>query len=185
MGYLYLVLMRRIDAAYCCECRAFCGLCVRHTHSGEPCKTAEPIEMPFGAGSCVSKDARVCALNVGGPDWHNLANTIKRSARGSDAALKGKGYPFSIAERRVPELIPVLGSQPAGDVSYKSGGRLPLLFARPAVTLATLEMVATNFAVWSTETRCMGVNSLPKTVTRHRRGCDLSPGPILRLSPAR
>ena len=23
----------------------------------------------------------------------------------------------------------------------------------------------------------MGVNSLPKTVTRQRRGCDLSPGP--------
>ena len=23
----------------------------------------------------------------------------------------------------------------------------------------------------------MGVNSLPKTVTRHRRGCDLNPGP--------
>ena len=27
-----------------------------------------------------------------------------------------------IAERRVPELIPVLGSQPAGDVSHKKGG---------------------------------------------------------------
>jgi len=26
---------------------------------------------------------------------------------------------------RVPELIPVLGSQPAGDVSHKPGGRLP------------------------------------------------------------
>jgi len=25
-----------------------------------------------------------------------------------------KGSPYSIAERRVPELIPVLGSQPAG-----------------------------------------------------------------------
>jgi len=23
----------------------------------------------------------------------------------------------------------------------------------------------------------MGVNNLPKTVTRHRRGCDLNPGP--------
>ena len=23
----------------------------------------------------------------------------------------------------------------------------------------------------------MGVNSLPKIVTRHRRGCDLNPGP--------
>jgi len=37
-----------------------------------------------------------------------------------------------IAERRLPELIPVLGSQPADDVSHKHGGRLPLLFARPA-----------------------------------------------------
>jgi len=41
----------------------------------------------------------------------------------------------------VPELIPVLG-----DVSHKPGGRLPLLFARPAVTLATLKSAATNFA---------------------------------------
>jgi len=47
-----------------------------------------------------------------------------------------KGSPYSITERRVPELIPVLGSQPAGDVSHKSGGRLPLLSARPAVTPA-------------------------------------------------
>ena len=49
---------------------------------------------------------------------------------------KGKGSPYSITERRVPELIPVLGSQPAGDVSHKPGGRLPLLSARAAVTLA-------------------------------------------------
>jgi len=48
----------------------------------------------------------------------------------------------------VLELIPVLGSQPAGDVSHKPGGRLPLLSARPAVTLATLKRVDTNFAVW-------------------------------------
>ena len=40
---------------------------------------------------------------------------------------KGKGSPYSITERRVRELIPVLGSQPAGDVSHKPGGRLPLL----------------------------------------------------------
>jgi len=39
----------------------------------------------------------------------------------------------SHAERRVLELIPVLGSQLAGDVSHKPGGRLPLLSARPAV----------------------------------------------------
>jgi len=41
--------------------------------------------------------------------------------------------PYSITERRVQELIPVLDSQPAGDVSHKPGGRLPLLSARPAV----------------------------------------------------
>ena len=61
---------------------------------------------------------------------------------------EGKGSPYSITERRVPELIPVLGSQPAGDVSHKPGGRLPLLSAMPAVTLAILKKNATNFAAW-------------------------------------
>jgi len=59
-----------------------------------------------------------------------------------------KGSPYSITESRVPELIPVLGSQPAGDGSHKPGGRLPLFSARPAVTPATLKMTATNFAAW-------------------------------------
>ena len=62
--------------------------------------------------------------------------------------VKVKGSPYSITEHRVPELIPVLGSQPAGDVSHKPGGRLPLLSARPAVTPATLKRAATNFAAW-------------------------------------
>jgi len=53
---------------------------------------------------------------------------------------------YSITERRVQELIPVLGTQPAGDVSHKPGGRLPLLSARPAVTPATLKRAATSFA---------------------------------------
>ena len=61
---------------------------------------------------------------------------------------KTKGSPYSITERRVPELIPVVGSQPAGDVSHKPSGRLPLLSARPALTPATLKRVATNFAAW-------------------------------------
>ena len=55
--------------------------------------------------------------------------------------------PHSITERRVPAPIPVLGSQPAGDVSHKPGGRLPLLSARPAVTVATVKRAASNFAV--------------------------------------
>jgi len=46
----------------------------------------------------------------------------------------------------VLELIPVLGSQPANDVSHKPGGRQSLLSARPAVTPATLKKAATSFA---------------------------------------
>ena len=56
--------------------------------------------------------------------------------------------PYSITKHMVPELIPVLDRQPAGDVSHKPGGRLPLLSARPVVTLATLERATTNFAAW-------------------------------------
>jgi len=48
-----------------------------------------------------------------------------------------KGSPYSITERRVPELIPVLDSQPAGDGVIN-----------PAVTPATLKRAATNFAAW-------------------------------------
>ena len=44
--------------------------------------------------------------------------------------IKGKNSPYSITERRVPELILVLGSQHAGDVSHKLDGRLPLLSAK-------------------------------------------------------
>jgi len=59
-----------------------------------------------------------------------------------------KGSSYSITQRRVPELIPVLGSQPAGNASHKPGGGMPLLSARPTVTLATLKRAATNFAAW-------------------------------------
>jgi len=34
---------------------------------------------------------------------------------------KGKGSPYSITERRVPELIPVLCSQTAGDINPAVG----------------------------------------------------------------
>ena len=43
------------------------------------------------------------------PDDQNvLFQTLKKG--------RPKGRPYSITERRVPLLIPVLGSQPAGDV---------------------------------------------------------------------
>jgi len=63
-------------------------------------------------------------------------------------ADKGKDSPYSITERRVTEMITVLGSQPASGVSHKPGGKLPLLFARPAVTPATLNRAASSFAAW-------------------------------------
>ena len=77
-----------------------------------------------------------------------MQERISLASQGTLTTKGKKGSPYSIAKRRVPELIPVLGSQPAVDVSHKPGGRLPLLSARPAVTLATLKMAATNFAAW-------------------------------------
>ena len=77
-----------------------------------------------------------------------LRFNVRRPASSLRVIGNGKGGPYSITERRVPELISVLGSQPAGDVSHKPGGRLPLLSARPAVTPATLERAATSFAAW-------------------------------------
>jgi len=38
--------------------------------------------------------------------------------RRTERRQKGKDSPYSTAERRVPELIPLFDSQPAGDVSY-------------------------------------------------------------------
>jgi len=87
-----------------------------------------------------------------------LAQTLFQSWKGPDVAIgllccvicsvPLKGSQYSISERGVPGLIPVLGSQPAGDVTHKPGGRLSLLSARPAVTLATLNRAAANFAAW-------------------------------------
>ena len=53
-----------------------------------------------------------------------------------------------MAERRAPELIPVLGSQPAADVSHKPGGGLPLLSDRSPVVPATIKRAAASFAAW-------------------------------------
>jgi len=56
------------------------------------------------------------------------------------AALCGR----IVAKAGSAELIAVPGSKPAGDVSHKLDGRLPLLSARSAVTLATLNRAATS-----------------------------------------
>jgi len=80
-----------------------------------------------------------------------MKNNAKNYRAVQQAISEGKiskGSPYSITERRVPELIPVLGSQPACDVSHKPGGRPPLLSARPAVTPATLKRAAANSAAW-------------------------------------
>jgi len=54
----------------------------------------------------------------------------KHSAVSQSAAKKGKGSPYSITERMVLELIPVLGRQP--------GGRMSLLSARLQLPLQPL-----------------------------------------------
>jgi len=74
--------------------------------------------------------------------------TLKYNQVDFNGQITRKGSPYSITERRVPELIPVPGSQLAGDVSHKPDGKLPLLSASPAVTPATLKKVVTNFAAW-------------------------------------
>ena len=74
--------------------------------------------------------------------------SLKWEGTGTKNLFPHTSIPYSITERRVQELIPVLGSQPAGDVNHKPDGRLPLLSTRPAVTPATLKRAATNFAAW-------------------------------------
>lgn len=59
--------------------------------------------------------------------------------------IKGKGSSNSITERSVLQLIPVLCSQPAGDMNYKPGGKLRLLSARPTFTITALQRTATSF----------------------------------------
>ena len=89
---------------------------------------------------------------------------------------KGKGSPYLITKRRVPELLPVLVAvslrvtwviNPAVDCHY-----FPPVLQLPSHALRGLLLF-----------RClvnrgtMGMNSLPKTVTRQHRSCDLNTGP--------
>ena len=86
-------------------------------------------------------------LPISIPKFHGIPDTaFELQYPLTNWHIKKKGSLYSITERRVPELISVLGSQPASDVSHKPGGTLPLLSARLAVTPTTLWRAATNFA---------------------------------------
>jgi len=83
--------------------------------------------------------------------------------------------------RPIVNSVPDPGSwqSSAGDVSHKPGGTLLLLSARPAVTLATLRLLACYQFRCLVNRGTMGVNSLPKTVTcenlgQHFVNADLS-----------
>ena len=85
-------------------------------------------------------------------------------------------------ERKVPELILVLGSQPAGDRSHKPGGRLPLHPARPAVTSPAAKhhrsLASTKLYCLVTEARAC--KQLALGWTRKRDGRDSNPRPVYR-----
>ena len=89
----------------------------------------------------------------------------------SNSSGRYHSRPHSITERRVLELIPVLGSQPAGDVSRKPA--VGCHYFPPGLQLPQNPYQFRCLVNRGT----MGVNSLPKTVSRQRRGCDLNPGP--------
>ena len=105
------------------------------------------------------------------------ASTTRQSA--SIIIGKGKGSPYSITERRVLEMIPVLGSQPAGDVSHKPGGSTVITFrqARRYPRTQTLRGLLPISLLG--EQRHDDANSLPKRLRqrqRQRRDWDLNPG---------
>ena len=68
-----------------------------------------------------------------------------------------------ITERMVPELIPVLCSRHAGDVSHKPG--VGCYYLPSGLQLP-----------WQPLRGLLPVSSLPKTVIQQRRGCDLNRG---------
>ena len=145
---------------------------------------------PWHVAGCYSNDRRAASQP---PQSISAYNSLTESGREhieynfvtrfhSLFFLSVKGSPYSITERRVPELIPVLGSQPAGDMSHKPDGRLPLLSARPAVTPATIKRAATNFAAWWTEAQW--VWTVCQRLLLDSVAAAIWTGALLRLSPA-
>jgi len=83
------------------------------------------------------------AITVHSPPQQGQHNTPLAGVSIAQSSVKTQPV-FDCRAYRVPELIPVLVSQPAGHVSHKPGGRLLLLSTRHAVTHATLKRAATH-----------------------------------------
>ena len=112
---------------------------------------APPPLRPEARGICHICHMVNPALGAGqrthGTTFPALKVTSRRQHRGR--SLRSNTKRLKAAHTLLPSVgFPVVGSQPAGDVSHKPGGRLPLLSARPAVTLATLKRAAISFAAW-------------------------------------
>ena len=75
--------------------------------------------MLFDKNDIILFNVNISALEMASPGNRHCADCI------GTLSFPVKGNLYSIAARRVPGLIPVLGSQPAGDVSHKPGDRLP------------------------------------------------------------
>jgi len=105
---------------------------------------------PVSAASSSARSARVCVASVCTYTSHTQQTRINHHV--ILTAMHQLLVKVKVADTRlpsvvwVPQLIPVLGSQPAGDVSHNPGGRLPVLSAMPAVTPATFKRAAINFA---------------------------------------
>ena len=104
--------------------------------------------MPSALVSASFQRRSSCAISCASSSSSSSSSVHAHTHCYKPVTAKGKGSLHSTAKHRVLEQIPVLGSQPAGDVSYKPGSRLPLLSARPAVIPATLKRAVTNFAAW-------------------------------------
>jgi len=84
--------------------------------------------------------------------FHSLL-TVSISTFASKKVKVGHTRLPSVGFRSWSRLLAV--SLQSGDVSHKPGGRLTLLSVRPAVALATLKRVATNFAdLWTGRDGC-------------------------------
>ena len=115
-------------------------------------------------------------LTLGPAVWNSLPATLPDSKKVKVAHTRLPSVGFRSWSRFLAVSLQVI-------VSHKPGGRLPLLFARPAVTHATLKRAATNFAAWWTEAQCVWtvcLRLLPDSVAT-----AIWTRAILCLSPAR